>query len=188
MSKLSIDAKKALLKIARDIISYRLGITPGFEFSEIIEESLNEKRGAFVTLHIEGNLRGCIGNFVSDEPLYKLISEMAISSAFSDPRFRPLSKDEFEKIDIEISALTPLTQISDIEEIQVGKHGIYLIKDFYRGVLLPQVATDYGWDKYQFLDQTCIKAGMRPGCWKDKNCKILIFSAEVFGENDFIES
>ncbi len=185
MSELSIDAKKTLLKIARDTISYKLRLIPKLEFPEVMEESLKEKRGAFVTLHIEGYLRGCIGNFVSDEPLYKLVSEMAVNAAFADPRFNPLTKGELDRIDIEISALTPLTQVNDVEEICVGKHGIYLIKDCNRGVLLPQVATEYGWDRYQFLDQTCIKAGMSPGSWKDKSCKILIFCADIFGEKDF---
>lgn len=184
MDDLSTDDKKLLLSIARDAIAKRLGIPFDFSLPKEIPQLLLEKRGAFVTLHINGALRGCIGNFVSDEPLYRLVADMAISSAFSDPRFRPLTPGEFYLIDIEISVLSPLKPIKDVEEIEVGKHGIYIIKDYYRGVLLPQVATQYGWDRYQFLDQTCIKAGMRPGCWKDKNCHILIFSAEIFGEKE----
>jgi AmmeMemoRadiSam system protein A len=107
---------------------------------------------------------------------------MALSAAFNDPRFKPLEARELPEVDIEISALTPLRPVSSVEEIEVGRHGIYIIRGPYHGVLLPQVATEYGWDRYTFLDQTCLKAGMAPGCWKMPDTQILVFSAEVFGE------
>lgn len=186
MEGLSVGEKKTLLKIARDTISYKLGLSPDFNFSRYeLTDNLKKGRGAFVTLHKHGRLRGCIGNFGDERPLYETVHNMAIEAAFRDPRFFPLKKEEFNDIDIEISALTPLTPIKDINEIQVGVHGIYIIKGINRGVLLPQVAVEHGWDRLQFLDQTCIKAGLRPGCWKDEDCMILIFSAEVFGEKDF---
>ncbi len=170
-----------LLKLARNAIEAELS-GRALELPLVSSPGLLEKRGAFVTLHKHGQLRGCIGNFVSEKPLYETVADMAIAAAFQDPRFRPLGPHELPEIDIEISALTPLEPVSSPEEIEVGKHGIYLINGPYHGVLLPQVATEHGWDRYTFLDQTCIKAGMMPGCWKDPNTKILVFSAEVFGE------
>ncbi len=178
---LSRDERIILLKIARASIEAELkGMA--LEMPQITSPNLLEPRGAFVTLHKHGQLRGCIGNFFSEKPLYETVADMALQAAFHDPRFMPLEPHELSEIDIEISALSPLKPISNVEEIEVGKHGIYIINGPYRGVLLPQVATEYGWDKYTFLDQTCIKAGMMPGCWKDPNTQILIFSAEVFGE------
>ncbi len=178
---LTREERIILLRIARASIEAELkGMA--LELPHVTSPNLLEKRGAFVTLHKHGQLRGCIGNFVSEKPLYETVADMAIQAAFHDPRFPPLEMHELNEIDIEISALTPLRPITNIEEIEVGKHGIYIINGPYRGVLLPQVATEYGWDKYTFLDQTCIKAGMMPGCWKDPNTQILIFSAEVFGE------
>ena len=109
------------------------------------------------------------------------IRHNAINAAFHDPRFPRLTKAELEGLSVEISVLTPLEKITDVKKIEVGKHGLMLRKGYYRGLLLPQVATSYGWDRDTFLDQTCRKAGMPVGCWKD-NCEIYIFSAEVFGE------
>jgi len=170
-----------LLKIARAAIEAELK-GEALRLSAITSPALMEKRGAFVTLHKQGQLRGCIGNFVSRKSLYETVADMALSAAFNDPRFKPLEAGELPEIDIEISALTPLEPLSSPEEIEVGKHGIYIINGPYSGVLLPQVATEYGWDRYTFLDQTCLKAGMMPGCWKMPDTKILVFSAEVFGE------
>ncbi len=179
--KLSSRERQVLLKIARESIKRELEGLP-FTLPRVTDLNLLEHRGAFVTLHRHGQLRGCIGTFIADRPLYEIVGDMAISAAFNDPRFRPLSPSELDEIDLEVSALTPLRETTDLDEIQVGIHGIYIVNGPYRGVLLPQVATEYGWDRYTFLDQTCIKAGMAPGCWKDPNTKVYIFSAEVFGE------
>ena len=173
--------KEILLKMARDAIYSELKGTP-FHLPAITEPALLERRGAFVTLKKDGELRGCIGTFLADKPLLEIVADMACQAAFHDPRFWPLEPGEFDSIHIEISVLSPLREISSIEEIQVGKHGIYIIKGAYRGVLLPQVATEYNWNRIQFLDQTCIKAGLMPGCWKEPNTIIYIFSAEIFGE------
>lgn len=178
---LSREERITLLKIAGASIEAALN-GKALELPSISSPALMEKRGAFVTLHEHGQLRGCIGNFVSQKPLYETVADMALAAAFNDPRFRPLEARELSEIDIEISALTPLEPISSVEEIEVGKHGIYIINGPYRGVLLPQVATEHGWDRYTFLDQTCLKAGMMPGCWKSPETQILVFSAEVFGE------
>ncbi len=180
-SHLSQKDRITLLKIAREAIKAQL-TGEAIKLPMVTSPGLLEHRGAFVTLHEHGQLRGCIGNFVAQKPLYEVVADMAVSAAFNDPRFPPLAPHEFDKIDIEISALTPLKQIYDINEIQVGTHGIYIIRGPYHGVLLPQVATEYGWDRLTFLDQTCMKAGLSPGCWKTPDAQIFIFSAEIFGE------
>ena len=180
--KLSKSDRKFLLLVARETIRKELSGEPFTMPSPPSSPALHEHRGAFVTLHEHGQLRGCIGNFVGNRPLYETISEMALSAAFHDPRFPPLTIKELPEIDLEISALTPLEPVQDVESIEVGVHGIYLMNGPYRGVLLPQVATEYGWDRYTFLDHTCLKAGMNPGCWKEPGTQILAFSADVFGE------
>lgn len=142
-----------------------------------------DERGAFVTLHKNGQLRGCIGNFVGDGSLERTVSQMAVAAASQDPRFRPLRPDELAEIDIEVSVLSPLERIDDPELIEVGRHGIYLISPRGRGVLLPQVAVEQGWDRWTFLDHTCLKAGLNPGCWREPEVNIFIFSADIFGES-----
>ncbi len=178
---LTREERITLLKIARSAIEAELK-GEALRLPTISSPALMEKRGAFVTLHKHGQLRGCIGNFVSEKPLYETVADMALSAAFNDPRFKPLEARELPEVDIEISALTPLRPVSSVEEIEVGRHGIYIIRGPYHGVLLPQVATEYGWDRYTFLDQTCLKAGMAPGCWKMPDTQVLVFGAEVFGE------
>ncbi len=171
--------KETLKNIAKESIRAKL-YNDTFNLDYKRTENLKQKRGAFVTLHKNGNLRGCIGYIQGIDSLDNTVKDMAVAAAFDDPRFPPLTKDEFNDIDIEISALTPLKRIKDINEIEVGKHGILIVKGYNSGLLLPQVATEYGWDRKTFLDQTCIKAGLNPGCWQDKDAEIYIFSAEVF--------
>lgn len=180
---LTSSEKRTLLKIARQAIESELLGVPMI-FPDIKSASLLLHRGAFVTIQKHRELRGCIGIFTANKPLFEVVADMAISAAFQDPRFYPLRKDELEEIDIEISALTPLRQITDMEEIQVGIHGIYIVSPYGSGVLLPQVATEYGWDRITFLDQTCRKAGLSKGCWKESTSKVYIFSAEIFSEED----
>jgi len=182
MTSLSERAKKTLLEAARRAIEAELSGLPT-PLPSVSDAALLEPRGAFVTLHKKGALRGCIGIFESTKPLIEVVMDMAISAAFHDPRFPPLHPAELPEVDIEISALSPLRPISSPDEIQVGKHGIYITLGPYRGVLLPQVATEHGWDRDTFLDQTCWKAGLAPGCWKDPACRISIFTAEIFGEH-----
>lgn len=181
--ELSLKEQKALLKLARGRIARLVG-REGEKPAQGDLPGPEIKRGAFVTLHKQGRLRGCIGNFISDEPLTDLIEDMAVAAASHDPRFPPIGRDELEQVDLEISVLSPLRRIEDVKEIQVGKHGIYIVSPRGRGVLLPQVATEYGWDRETFLDQTCVKAGLRPGCWRDPDTEILIFSAQIFGEKE----
>ena len=174
--------KRYLLKLARTSIEAELsGID--LKARPPAEGILQEARGAFVTLHtISGELRGCIGQFTSKEPLFDVVRDMAVSAATRDPRFRPLSKEELKDITIEISALTPLEEITDVSAIEIGRHGIYIIKGNDRGVLLPQVATEHGFDVTTFLEETCFKAGLDPNAWKEKDTQIFIFEAEIFSE------
>lgn len=141
---------------------------------------LQEPRGAFVSLHLKGCLRGCIGLIEAIKPLAETIQEMAYSAAFCDPRFSPLTDREFKDLALEISVLSPLRQIKNVDEIQVGVHGLYIRLGAYRGLLLPQVATEYNWDRENFLQQTCRKACLPPMAWKDPKAEIYIFSADIF--------
>lgn len=146
------------------------------------ERRLNFKHGCFVTIRQHGKLRGCIGNFQSELPLFKEVSEIAIASASNDPRFYPLKMQDLDSISLQISVLSPLIKIDEIEEIVIGTHGIYLERGHYRGVLLPQVAIENKWNRTTFLNQTCIKAGLPATAWQDKNADIYIFSAQIFGD------
>jgi len=179
---LSSRDKKTLLEIARMMIQQ--GPAGKAADIDVASEVLKEQRGAFVTLKKHGQLRGCIGTFEARGPLFRTVEEMAQAAAFNDPRFPPVTTEELRDLSIEISALTPLRKVGSIDEIEVGKHGIYIIRGFYRGVLLPQVATEYGWDKITFLEETCHKAGLPADAWKDKDTEIFIFSAEVFSDGE----
>jgi AmmeMemoRadiSam system protein A len=172
--------RKELLRIARETIvtSVSSGKIPHVEAAS---KGLNSESGCFVTIKQQGRLRGCIGNFISDQPLFRLVQEMAVSAATRDPRFYPMKPQDLEDFELEISVLSPLRKIESVNEIQVGRHGVYIVKNSYRGVLLPQVATEYGWDRNTFLKHTCLKAGLPENAWQ-KECDIYIFSALVFGE------
>lgn len=179
-SHLSTTEQNLLLKIAREsIINY---VSKGSKTPiEECCESLLAKQGCFVTIKHKGRLRGCLGQFTSDKPLCQLIQEMAIAAATRDPRFYPMENEDLQNFELEISVLSPLQKIESIEEIEVGKHGLYIEKNFYRGVLLPQVAVEYAWDKDTFLAQTCLKAGLDKDAWKE-DADIFIFTAQVFGD------
>ncbi|MEA3470880.1 MAG: AmmeMemoRadiSam system protein B [Thermodesulfobacteriota bacterium] len=178
---LSEDDKALLIDIAKKSVEAKLSGKDAPDF-EITSNNLKKNMGAFVTLKKKGRLRGCIGYIEAIKPLSTTVEEMAQAAAFRDPRFPPVKKEELKDLSFEISALTPLKRISDVNEIEVGKHGIYMVKGLRSGLLLPQVATEYKWDRLTFLEQTCYKAGLASGAWKDKETKIYIFSAEVFGE------
>jgi hypothetical protein len=176
--KLSPEGKRLLLGIAREAIVAHIetGIVPKREEHH---KMLLEERGCFVCVKINGVLRGCIGSFISDKPLFQLVREMAVSAATKDPRFYPMKKEDLQSFDLEISVLSPLRKISSVDEIEVGVHGLYLEKNFSRGVLLPQVATEYGWDRDTFLNQTSLKAGLDGDGWRE-GAEIYVFSADVF--------
>ncbi len=178
---LTAEEKHVLLKLARDAIVRFITRREKIELP-VSEGTLGEMRGAFVTLHKRGMLRGCIGNMVGIRPLAETIREMAIAAATGDPRFNRVAEKEISDIDIEISVLSPLKRISDPSEIVVGKHGILMKRGYSQGVLLPQVATEFGWDREEFLENTCHKAGLPGEAWRDPETEIEIFSADVFGE------
>jgi AmmeMemoRadiSam system protein A len=177
--QLSEPDKKKLHDLARQSIAAGLEGKSPPPLTKI-SEMLREPRGAFVTLHLKGRLRGCIGLIEAVKPLAETIQEMALSAAFCDPRFPPLTSQEYKEIALEISVLSPLQQIKNVEEIQVGVHGLYIRQGPYRGLLLPQVATEYHWDRDTFLQQTCVKAGLPPMAWKDPETVISVFSADIF--------
>ncbi|MCK5673371.1 MAG: AmmeMemoRadiSam system protein A [Spirochaetales bacterium] len=177
---LTKNEKQILLATARESITSKLQSRT--ENYPETSESLKEPLGSFVTLHIEGKLRGCIGHMLPVRALIEDIKVLAKESAFHDPRFPSLSLKELEKIDIEISVLSPL-EVSSAEKVIVGKHGIIMKNGYNSGVLLPQVPTEQGWNKEEFLSNTCRKAGMQNDCWKDPNTQIETFTAVIFGEN-----
>lgn len=178
---LSSADQELLFRVARESIQAHLkGEQPGLP--ETTSPVLAKPSGVFVTLHRQGRLRGCIGYLEACKPLLAAVQEMAIAAAFRDPRFPPLREEELADLDIEISILSPMKQIKDIEEIEVGRHGIYLERGSCRGLLLPQVATECGWDRLTFLKQTCVKACLPPDAWEDPATRIFIFSAKILHE------
>ena len=176
---LNAEEKALLHRIARESIEAKLLGQTAPDLDNL-PASLKENRGAFVTLKKHGELRGCIGRLVADRPLGEVVANMALAAAFQDPRFNPVKTDERKDLKIEISVLTPFKRITNVEEIQVGKHGILMRKGASSGLLLPQVATDYGWDRTTFLEHTCQKAGLPKDAWQDKATEIYTFSADVF--------
>jgi AmmeMemoRadiSam system protein A len=179
---LNENQRKRLLDIARGSIEHYLKTGKELEVSEI-DAVLNKKMGAFVTLHKNGELRGCIGNLIGQKALYLTVRDMAVESAVGDPRFPSVDLSELKNIDIEISALSPMEKIDSIDKIQLGIHGVLVRQGLRSGVFLPQVATETGWSKEEFLSNLCAhKAGLSPLAWKDKATEIYIFSAEVFSE------
>ena len=178
---LNKEEKKKLMEIAK--LSVTEAVTGKRQFlPNVTEERLKENSGAFVTLKENGQLRGCIGYIQAVKPLFETVKDVAKSAAVNDYRFNPVTQEELGKLEYEISVLTPLKRIKDINEIEVGKHGLVMKRGLDSGLLLPQVATEYNWDRETFLKETCRKAGLPQDAWKDKATEIYIFSAEVFGE------
>jgi AmmeMemoRadiSam system protein A len=182
--KLNDAEKKFLLKLAREtILNHFYKKNPARR--EYFSENLKEPCGVFVTLEKNKDLRGCIGYVEGYKPLQDAVRDNALSAAFRDPRFPSLEERELDEVEIEISVLTPLEKVDDIEDIEVGRDGLLVKKGYYQGLLLPQVATDWGWNRIQFLEQTCRKAGLPPNAWMDEETEIEKFSALVFSESDF---
>ncbi len=181
--ELTDKEKETLLDIAKNAIAAKIKNKDMPELN-INSETIREKRGAFVTLKKHGQLRGCIGYIKAYKPLWETVRDMAIAAAFHDPRFPSLKSDELNHLSFEISVLSPLKRIKDINEIEVGKHGLYIVRGYKSGLLLPQVAIEYEWDRETFLKETCHKAGLPPQAWKDAETEIYIFSADYFGDVD----
>ena len=176
--------RKKMLKLGRDSIRHYLKNGKRLPTEET-DQVLNEEMGAFVTLHKDGRLRGCIGNIVGKGPFYLTVRDMAVEAATGDPRFPKVTFEEMDDIDIEISALSPLKKIDDPETIEMGRHGVIVRKGSTSGVYLPQVATETGWTREEFMNSLCgEKAGMPADSWKKRECDIYVFTAEVFGEKE----
>jgi AmmeMemoRadiSam system protein A len=175
----SAEEKEQLRELAFQAIRSRcLGIA--MPDNAVESPRLKEPRGAFVCIHKGPELRGCIGMIEALVPLWETIRRMAVEAAFGDTRFCALASDELEGIDIEISVLTPMRRISDPSEIEIGKHGLLIRKGFQTGILLPQVASEHNWDREEFLEWTCRKAGLPKKAWKSSETEVYVFSADVF--------
>jgi uncharacterized protein len=182
MFQLTEDDQRILLQIARNAVSsYLSGQSP--RLPEIADGILTESHGIFVSIHTGPALRGCIGNIHPAGPLYRSTAECAIAAAVGDPRFMPMNTAELAGVEFEISVLSPMSRVKNIGEIEVGTHGLVISKGPARGLLLPQVATAYGWNRERFLQETCTKAGLEPDDWKN-GAAIECFSAVVFAEKD----
>jgi AmmeMemoRadiSam system protein A len=174
------DADRArLLQLARDAIVAHIGRLAEPALS--LEGVFARRGGAFVTLHAHGSLRGCIGHVESDEPLGHVIPRCAISAATQDPRFATVDVGELAHLDIELSLLGPVESITGLADIEIGRHGLIVERGWSRGLLLPQVATEWHWDAETFLAHTCRKAGLPDEAWK-RGATLWRFEAEVFAE------
>jgi len=177
---LNKDQQKFLLGLARQAIEHYLQTKETLK-TKIADKDLMEKRGAFVTLKVNHELRGCIGYVLPHKPLYETVIEVAILAATEDYRFQSLTLEELRETKIEISVLSLPQPVNDVKEIEVGKHGIILSKGIHKGLLLPQVPLEYDWDLETFLSHGCLKAGLDENEWK-KGVKIEVFQAQVFSE------
>jgi AmmeMemoRadiSam system protein A len=181
---LSAEARDRLLKIAREAVEAAVGggtLPAGPE----THPELQGRQGCFVTLRRGGQLRGCLGCFTSEEPLWETVREHAVAAATQDPRFRmdPVTPDEVPRLQIEISVLSPLERIENPLDLELGRHGILIRRGLRRGCFLPQVAAETGWSKEEFLSHCCVgKAGLEPEAWRSPDTKVMVFTAEVFGE------
>jgi AmmeMemoRadiSam system protein B/AmmeMemoRadiSam system protein A len=175
------ERQTELLTLARRTLAEYLnsGETPAYQTDDT---ELLRPLGAFVTLEEGGELRGCIGHMRGDKPLYEMVQETAISAATSDPRFPPMTADELDRVTIEISVLSPLRRLDDPSAIEVGTHGLLINYGGQQGVFLPQVPVEQGWNREQYLEHLCSKAGLFPGCWRDAAATLYTFTAVVFGE------
>jgi hypothetical protein len=184
-SFLSEEEQQVCLRLARQSLEQYLKTRQVLKVDDSkFSANLQAKHGCFVTLKKQGDLRGCIGRIVGDMPLCDTVVEYAVHAAVDDPRFPAVSLKELADLDIEISVMTPLERVTDLKDIQVGRDGLLIKMGFNQGLLLPQVATEYGWDRDTFLAHTCLKAGLPPDAYKSPRAEILRFSAQVFGEKE----
>jgi AmmeMemoRadiSam system protein A len=177
--ELTDEEKNALKNLVVQSIGHRLGLNPPPDMTPK-SPRLTEQLGAFVTLTRNNQLRGCIGHIVGQAPLFETVATMAGAAAFEDPRFPPVTVAEFEELEVEISILSPLERVEDLAAVTPGVHGLYMRRGARSGLLLPQVATEWGWDRETFLAQTCVKAGLPPDAWNDPATEVFWFQAEVF--------
>jgi AmmeMemoRadiSam system protein A len=180
---LNPQQRRQLLQIARESIAGVFqGRRPAIDRGSF-DEDLQRPSGVFVTLHEkDGDLRGCIGTIEPVAPLVEAVAANAVNAAFRDPRFPPVTPAELEDLHLEISVMSPIVPVDDPDAIEVGRDGLIIRRGNRAGLLLPQVATEQGWDRETFLRQTCVKAGLPADSWRDGSCRLERFSAEVFGE------
>jgi len=178
---LTATAKEELLALARFTLQRYLTTRELPPYNPNHSE-LNAPAGAFVTLHRRKELRGCIGQVLPESPLYVTVQRCSVSAAVEDSRFTPVNADELPEIGIEISVLSTLERVHDLAAIEVGRHGLMISRGGRRGLLLPQVATEHGWDRNTFLAQTCRKASLPPDAWRDPDTIIEAFAADFFSE------
>lgn len=181
---LSHETRRDLLALARQSLEAGFRNEPAPRLGSDRAEAFGQARALFVTLKKAGQLRGCIGTLSPDGDLARSVPVFARKAAFEDPRFPPLRADELPACDIEISVLTAPQPVSDPEQIVVGRDGLILEFHGRRGLLLPQVAPDWGFDRTQFLGAVSEKAGLAPAAWRDPDARLWIFQAEVFGESE----
>lgn len=181
---LNEDDRRALLALARKSVEH--AVLRGETFIPAAPQSdvLHQERGAFVTLTIAGNLRGCIGYTSALKPLYLTVHDTAAFAALRDPRFRPVREEELSKLQYEISILSPLRRVMNVQDIRIGRDGLLMRNGAREGLLLPQVPAEHHWDRARFLEETCFKAGLEPGCWKDEGTDIFRFTAVVFSDHE----
>ncbi|MCI0352991.1 MAG: AmmeMemoRadiSam system protein A [Acidobacteriales bacterium] len=178
---------QTLLVIARHAIEARVA-EESFDVESLAEHvspRLHEIRAAFTTLFLSGHLRGCVGFATPLYPLYRTIAETAVSAAFLDPRFPPVTQEEMRQLRIEISVLSPLQPLEASEAndvLQIGRHGLLITHTGRRGLLLPQVAAEHGWDATAFLENICLKAGLHRDAWREPAARLEMFTAEIFGD------
>ncbi len=183
--QVSAEQQQLLLTLVRQTIERRLGIRESGDSVDTDDAFFDtEEFGSFVTLHVHDALRGCIGYIQPVAPLKEQIRMCAVAAAFQDPRFPPLTVAEWPDVELEISLLFPPVAVTDTEEIVIGRDGLIVTKGIRKGLLLPQVATDYGWDLETFLNQTCRKAGLPEHAWREEGTLVERFPAFVFGESN----
>ena len=183
MSSLVDREQQTLLELARRVLTAAVECREFLE-SLPVNEILQRPAGAFVTLRRRGRLRGCIGQVSSRDPLIQVVAYCARAAALEDPRFEPVRPQELPELDIELSILSPVFEITS-ETILVGKHGLLISRGWQRGVLLPQVAAEFGWPAEKFLEETCTKAGLERDAWKHPDTRVEAFTAVIFSESDF---
>jgi AmmeMemoRadiSam system protein A len=182
MTALTATDRAALLGIARGAILGRLGIAPSPALPTA--GPLAEAHGAFVTVHVAGDLRGCVGSFRPTGSLAETVSRMAVAAASEDPRFLPVRADEISELQVSVSVLAPPYRLDDRPSVRVGTHGLIVRRGWHRGALLPKVAVEHGWDAEGFLRHACLKAGLPANAWEDPETEVEVFEAEEFGEGE----
>lgn len=180
MTPLSPTDRAALLGLARGAVLAHLGLAMPPTVPS--DGALAEPRGAFVTLHVAGDLRGCIGSFRPLGSLASTVARVAVSAANEDPRFRPIAAEDIAELQVAVSALDAPARLADPRAVEIGRHGLVVKRGWHRGALLPKIATEHGWDAETFLRHACLKAGLPPTAWREPDCEVEAFEADEFGE------